>query len=455
MTSRSTAIILYTSGSTGRPKGVIQTHGNLLQRVDRWKSNFAIPSDDRFALVGSMSVSHGMTVVLNALLRGATLCPFDVARDGVAAMADWLIDERISFISLTVTLFRSLADHLDGRNRRFPDLRLVRLAGEAVTANDVATHRRLFGSRTGLEVSYSATEVGPITSYLVAPNDTFPEGIVPIGVPYEGLTVAVVDGTGAELPAGETGEMVVRGSDLSTGYWNDPERTASRYNASSAAGQQEYRTRDLGRVRGGMLEYVGRLENRVKIRGFRVELGEIEAVLAQCVDVLHGAVVVHPGPDGEDRIVAYVQPKPGALPTVDTLRSDLAARLPDYAIPAVFVIQQHLPLTESGKPDRRALVAPGPHRPVLSSVWTSPRTPLEEVIADIWCKVLGLEEVGVDDSFLSLGGDSLKAQRVAVQLSKAVGLDLPLGELMGADTIAQVGEVVKRLCDTAQEECRR
>lgn len=453
--STSIALILYTSGSTGRPKGVVQTHRNLLQRVERWNGNFTVPSNDRFALVSSMSVSHGMTVLLNALLRGATLCPFDVARDGVAALVDWLVNERISFMSLTVTLFRSLANNLDSSGRRLPDLRLLRLAGETVTASDVALYRRLFGDHAGLEVSYSATEAGPISAYSINPDDAFSDGIVPMGRPHDGLALTVADSHGVEVPDGEPGEILVRGLDLSPGYWNDPERTESRFSTVPSTGQREYRTGDLGRIKDGMLQYLGRLENRVKIRGFRVELGDVESALAECRDVLHAAVAVHPGPDGEDRIVGYIQPKPVARPTVDTLRADLAIRLPEHAIPAVFVILESFPFTESGKPDRRALLAPRPQRPVLSSAWTLPRTPLEGVIANIWREVLGLEQVGVDDSFLSLGGDSLKAQRVAAELSKAVGADLPLGELMGADTIAQIAEVVKCLCDPAQQECRR
>ncbi len=428
------ALILYTSGSSGRPKGVVQTHGNLLQKIDACAAVFQTTRDDRFAMLSAPAVGRGMVVLLSALLNGAALCTFDVARQGLAAFVAWLINDRITILPAGPSLFRALAGSVETGSHRFPDLRLVRLGGESVTVNDAAEHQRLFGPHTRLMVSYSTTESGPTAYHCVSPKDTFPDGLVPIGRPLDGVTLAVVDPSGADIAEGEIGELVVRSHYLSPGYWNDPEQTASRFSAVTATGEREYRTGDLGRRRGGLFQYCGRLADRVKIRGFRVELGEVENALGRLADVQHAAVVVRPGSDG-DRLVAYVQARAGAHQTTDTLRTALAVQLPEHAIPAAFVFLDKLPLTESGKPDRQALHEPPSDRPELSTPFVLPRTSLETTIAAIWCDVLGLDRVGVNDPFRSLGGNSLKAGVWRHGCRSVVGVELALGDLIDAQPL--------------------
>ena len=290
--------------------------------------------------------------------------PFDVRREGLSRLADWLIGERISVYVSSATLFRTLADSLDG-SRRFPALRIMRVGGERVTADDVAAHRRLFGPESRLLHAYSTTESGPVAMHVVERDQTFPDGIVPVGRPPDGVAVFLQDDSGNSPAAGAVGEIVVRSQYLSPGYWEDAERTAAAYAPVPGSPElRDYRTGDLGRLRDGLLEHLRRTASRVKIRGFRVELEEVEVVLGRCPDVLRAVAVTRLQADGTAVLVAYVERRSGCNPTSDTLRAALALTLPEYSIPSVFVILDNLPLTESGKPDRALLPELPGDRPV-------------------------------------------------------------------------------------------
>lgn len=439
------ATILYTSGSSGKPKGVIQTHRNILHHIDVGAVAFGTTRDDRISLLTWYAMAQGMIVTASALLCGATLCVFDVRRDGLTALAEWLDDERISMYVSVSSLFRSFARTLDP-SRRFPDVRLVRIGGERVTPDDVSACRRHFGSTARVLVSYAATEAGPIALHQVHSAERFPEGIVPVGRALDGVTVVVRDEHGRQLPDEETGELIVRSAYLSDGYWGQPTQTAQAFstpNDAASTGEREYHTGDLGRIRNGCIEHLGRIRNSVQIGGLRIELEEVEAALLACPDVLRGAVLAKPRPDNEAQIVAYVQPIEGRSPTVDTLRSAMEQHLPEQMIPSRFLILETLALTDSGKIDRQRLPEPPAERPTLSSEWAEPITPVERVVAATVGEILGVARVGRDDAILSMGADSLMAGQVASRLSKHFGKRISLGDLLRASTVARIAALVE------------
>ncbi len=456
------AFIMYTSGSSGEPKGVVQTHRSVLQKIRATTLMLETTPEDRIAMFSTYAVGQGMTAMLSALLRGGAVCQFDVRRQGLELLARWLVEQRISIYMSSATLFRSLARTLD-RSALFPDLRLIRLGSERVTTEDVDAYRRLVASQVGVRlthkttresesstprllIAYSSTETANISMHLVGPDEQFPDGIVPVGRTSEGVSVSVVDEAGQPLPPGEEGEIIVRSAYLPAGYWRDAERTARTYLPVPDAPEERIcRTGDLGRIRpDGCLEHRGRKDRRVKIRGYRVELEEVERLLSNHPSVAHAAVLARTDRRGDPLLVAYLEMKDGVTTPVEDVRGYASLHLPDYMVPATFIVLDAMPASDTGKINRSRLPDPPLDRPSLSAAYVQPRTALESTIAAIWRDVLGLDGVGVHDPLLMVGGDSLRAAQISSRLSAAVGVEVPLWQLLEASTIADVAALVAR-----------
>jgi acyl carrier protein len=267
---------------------------------------------------------------------------------------------------------------------------------------------------------------------------------VPIGRPIANTRAYVADHRLWPLPVGVPGELLLGGEGLAHGYLGRPELTAERFvpDPFGPAGGRLYRTGDLVRLRpSGEIEFLGRIDQQVKLRGFRIELGEIEAALNGLPGVATSAVMVREE-TGEKRLVAYVVGAPDASPAPNELREGLRGRLPEYMVPAVFVFLDALPLTPNGKVNRRALPAPEADPDAFGTEFVAPRTPLEEQIAEVWAAVLGMEKVGLDDTFWDLGGHSLLATRVLSRLYEALGVELPLQTLFEHPTLVDFAETV-------------
>jgi len=438
------AIILYTSGSTGRPKGVLTTHGLLLQKFDRANAVLQIRNGDRMTFFSTFALGQGVNNILMAFLSGATLCPFDIRREGLARLTSWMAEQRLTIYLSSATLLRNLMRTLED-GREFPDLRILRIGGERVLPSDIVSAHRVF-PRAQVIVNYACTETGPVTMHATDREETFPDGIVPIGRPVDGIAVRIVDEAGSEVAQGDEGEIVVQSSGISPRYWRNPEQSGATFKTvPGGAGDWRYHTGDLGRVRSdGRLEHLGRKDLRVKIRGFRVEIEEIESVLNQLPDIVRAAVAAKPDVEGDLRLVAYVQLPKQSDVTRDTLRGQIALRLPEYMIPTAFVFLDEIPTTESGKVARQRLPDPPAQLPAVSPESVMPRSALEETIASIWREILGLETVGVHDAFLSIGGDSLKATLVVSRLSSRIGVEVPLWALFEASTISELANAVER-----------
>ncbi|WP_407690800.1 amino acid adenylation domain-containing protein [Saccharothrix syringae] len=417
------AYVIYTSGSTGKPKGVVVPHANVVRlftRTDHW---FGFGPDDVWTLFHSYAFDFSVWELWGPLLHGGRLVvvPFEVSRSP-KDFARLLHDERVTVLNQTPSAFYQLI-------AEEPDLpvRYVIFGGEALDVRKLDAWR----GRGALINMYGITETTVHVTW------THADGT--IGVPIPDLRVYVLDEDLKPVPPGVVGEMHVAGAGLARGYLNRPGLTASRFVADpfGAPGSRMYRSGDLARWVDGKLDYLGRADQQVKIRGFRVELGEVEAALRAHPNVSQVVVVAN-----EHRLVAYYVPdKPTAA---SELRDHTARVLPDHMVPAAFVALDGLPLTANGKLDRVAL--PAPERDAVTSTeYVAPRTETEAAIADIWADVLGVERVGVADSFFALGGDSILSLRITSRTKATFDVDLSPRDVLTARTVAALAELVEEL----------
>jgi len=450
------AAVAYTSGSTGRPKGIVSNHRGVLHAVMRHTNTCHTCMHDRLVMFRA-----SLRAYLYALLNGAAFYPVDLHQEEPARLADWLIQEEITIYRAAVSVFRSLATGLTG-TEGFPHLRLIFLFGEPTYHTEVELYRKYFSDRCILASSLGCNEFDDYAYFFLDKDTSLPSGVVPGGHPVKDTEVLLLDDDGRPVGVDQIGEIAIRSRYNAAGYWRRPDLTQAAFLPDPAGGDERiYRTGDLGRMRSdGCLFHLGRKDFQVKIRGYRVEVAEVETALLELDTVKEAVVVGHedtrgdssaPLPSGlslsvEDRagkrLVAYIIPTGPHAPTVSELRRLLANKLPDYMVPAMFVMLDRMPLTATGKVDRRALPRPEGIRPALETSFVAPRTPIEEQLARIWAEVLGLDRVGVHDNFLELGGDSLLATRVISRVLPQFQVKLPLRDLLEASTVGEMGEVI-------------
>ncbi|MFD6529606.1 amino acid adenylation domain-containing protein [Streptomyces sp. NPDC060184] len=452
------AYVIYTSGSTGTPKGVLVPHGALAERVRWMREGYGITHADRVLHCASLSFDTSAEELFPALASGATL----VVAEAGGALPDLLghaFTADVTVMDLPTPYWHQLVADLDAV--AWPDsLRLMILGADQVRSTAVGAWRARFGDRVRLVNSYGPTEttiIATTADLAAADSRTRP----PIGAPVGGVRVTVCDARGGPVPPGTPGELLIGGAGVTYGYTNRPGATARAFvpDPEGPPGSRRYRTGDLVRHRhDGALEFLGRLDGQVKVRGYRVEPGEVENALMRQPGVAE-AVVLARG----DALVGYVVPAacaegphtPGAglRPRADTapgsevldpsaLRAALAASLPAHLVPNAVLVLERLPLTPNGKLDRAALPAPD-QRPALREAYVAPRTEAEELVADIWREVLGIDRVGAMDDFFDLGGHSLLATRVVARIRATVDLTVPLRTLFTHRTAAAFAEAVE------------
>ncbi|MEH1099579.1 amino acid adenylation domain-containing protein [Micromonospora sp. CPCC 205561] len=442
------AYVIYTSGSTGRPKGVMISHGAYAHHCGVIARAYDIDPGDRVVLLSALTFDVAMDGMMATLLAGATLVVSDPLFWSPAELPDHLARHRVTHMEITPAYYREVMDALPAGDDRLRHLKLMNVGSDVVT---VADARRW--AATGLPgrflVNYGPTEA--TVTCLLHPIAGDPPGerveaALPIGRPVPGTRAYVVDGHLNPVPVGVPGELLLGGARLARGYLNRPGLTADRFVPDpfgDGPGGRLYRTGDLVRYRpDATIEFLGRIDQQVKIRGFRMELGEIESALAEHPAIRAVAVLARETQPGEKGLVAYLVGRDGAPPAVGELRAHLRDRLPDYMVPAQWMVLDALPLTTSKKVDRRALPAPTPVRADLSRAYEAPRTPLEETVADIWATVLEVGRVGVHDDFFDLGGHSLLATRVLAHLRQSFDIDLPLRLLFEQTTVADLADAV-------------
>jgi amino acid adenylation domain-containing protein len=446
------AYILYTSGSTGRPKGVIHNHRNVLHNAMRYSNGCHIGEEDRVTLFASLGTGQGTPTAFSALLNGATLYPFNIREEGMASLAEWLIMEKITVYISAPTVFRHFVATLTGKEQ-FPKLRVIRLGAEQVRKSDVDLYTKYFSADSVLAIFLSATEVGNFSQYFIDKETEIAGNIVPVGYAVQDMEILLLDDTDREVGVSEVGEIAVKSRYLSPGYWRNPDLTDAAFKSDLAGGSTRiYRTGDLGRKRpDGCLEHLGRKGLQVKIRGFRVELEEVETILRLHPAVRESIVEARTDESENLRLVAYmIFHQDQTLTTTTELSTYLRTKLPDYMVPSAFVILDSLPLTPTGKIDRRALPQPDKAAHDSNVPFVAARSPVEREITDVWCEILGLERVGIYDNFFNLGGHSISATQIVVRLQRIFHLDLPLATLLVNPTVAGMAEVIETIRWTRQ-----
>ncbi|HXU45318.1 MAG TPA: amino acid adenylation domain-containing protein [Thermoanaerobaculia bacterium] len=445
------AYVLYTSGSTGRPKGVMVPHRGLVNYLAWAVRAYDVASGSGAPVHSPLGFDLTVTSLLAPLLAGRTAVLLSEQR-GVEELAGLLRTAGdLSLIKLTPAHLGLLAGGL-GQSDLAGRAGALVLGGEQLLGESLAGWReRAPGTRLINEYGPTETVVGCITYELPRPEPgaPAPSGPVPIGKPIANVEAYLLDAQGIPVPAGVPGEILIGGAGLARGYLGRPDATAERFVPhpfSALPGARLYRTGDLARrLASGDLEFLGRNDHQVKIRGFRLELGEVEAAVAAHPAIRECAVLAREDAPGDRRLVAYLVLEPAAPaagspaagisePSVDELRRFLAARLPDAMVPSAFLTLHALPLTPNGKVDRSALPAPGSARPQLEEEYEAPRTPLEETLAEIWAEVLGLEKVGVHDSFFALGGDSIRSVQVIAALVER-GIEATVEQMFRYQTV--------------------
>ena len=438
------AFLIYTSGSTGRPKGVVQTHRTILHNAFRLTRGMKLSAEDRIILLASLSGGQGVATTWCALLNGAALCPFPAMEKGVTGLAEWLRLRRITVYVSSASLFRHFLRTLDGGGH-FAEVRLVRLGAESGTAEDFAAFQRYFREDCVLLHSLSSSETGNISQFLLTQHDRVSTGRLPLGIPVEGMEILLLDDEGREVPAGETGEIVVKSRYLSPGYWHNDSLTAQKFSETGQEGLRIFRTGDLGRRNAdGLLMHVGRKDAQVKIRGYRIELSEIEDALARLPEVEKAVVCARATSDQDAQLIAYAIRRHGQTCTADTLRHALRATLPGYMTPAGFVFLENFPLTPHGKIDREALEKIDLHIPERALL-ENPSTETEVLLAGTWKQIFKSDFIARQDNFFDLGGDSLGAAVVAARVYGALEVELPLRAFADHPTLAELSGVIDEL----------
>ncbi len=436
------AYIMYTSGSSGRPKGVEVTHTSISRLV--LNTNYVqITPQDVFLQLAPVTFDAATFEIWGALLNGARLVlyPPDPMLD-LLKLKRVIHENSVGILWLTAGLFNSIVD---------ADIDLLSPVKQLLVGGDVvsAPHvRRLMERLNDCRVinGYGPTEGTTFSVCFPIPDSSAIERNVPIGRPISNTTAYVLDADGQLVPLGATGELYIGGSGLSRGYFQRADLTAESFvpHPFGGHGERLYRTGDMVRYsEHGVLEFVGRVDFQVKVRGYRIELEEIEAALLTERGIRQAAVLAQPDPRGEKRLVAYIVGAGQGGPDLELLRENLSLRLPGHMVPSVFVVLNALPLTANGKVDRRAL--PSPDRNPAPAA-TEPG--IEESVAEIWKSALGVSEVGPNDDFFDLGGTSLALINIVVEMGKRFTIPLDTSIVARGATVSALAAAVRERINT-------
>lgn len=443
------AYILYTSGSTGVPKGVVQTHRNVIAHLRAYTDRLSLRAEDRLSLLSTYAFDAAVMDIFGALLNGAALCPIDPRGAGLAELAARLRASDVTVYHSTPSLFRHLMNSL-GAEATLDGVRLVVLGGEEARRDDLHAFRRHFAPGCVLVNGLGPTESTLALQWFADHATPAPRASLPIGRAAPHVEVTLHNAAGEQVALFGAGEIRVRSAHVALGYWRREELTRAAF-SGEPGGPRTYRTGDEARLLpGGDLEFVSRRDAQVKVRGHRVEPGEIEAHLRASPGVRDAVVTARPGADGGARLDAWVVPREGASLDAAALRAALRERLPAHLVPSSIALVAELPLTATGKIDRRALASGAAATSVTSAPGpNAPEDALERALVGAWEEVLGVSPVSVHDDFFALGGHSLLAVRLVERVNRraaplGVARALTLAALFQGASVAQVARALRR-----------
>ncbi|MEH2261609.1 amino acid adenylation domain-containing protein [Nostoc sp.] len=443
------AYIIYTSGSTGQPKGVAMNQLALCNLILWHLENMKIPHGAKTLQFAPISFDVSFQEIFSTWCSGGTLLLItEELRRDASALLGFLQEKAVERLFLPFVALQQLAEVAVSSELVNSHLREIITAGEQLQITPAISQWLSKLTDCTLHNHYGPSESHVAASFTLADSvETWPL-LPPIGQPIANTQIYILDKYLQAVPVGVAGELYIGGVCLARGYLSRKELTLEKFISNpfdETGGSRLYKTGDLARyLSDSNIEYLGRIDNQVKIRGFRIELGEVEALLSQHGDVQASCVIAREDTPGNKRLVAYVVAHQDYPPTISELRQFLKAKLPEYMVPNAFVMLESLPLTPSGKVDRRALPIPDLYNEITDK-YVAPRTPIEELVAQIWAQVLKIEQVGIYDNFFELGGHSLLATQVVSRIRKIFKVELPLRELFATATLAELALLIEQL----------
>jgi amino acid adenylation domain-containing protein len=444
------AYVIFTSGSTGKPKGVLIEHRSVVNHATAMANHYKLGPQDRVLQFASLSFDVAAEEIYPTWSSGGSVVLWPIT-SGVAPIryfVEFIQEQRITVLNLPAPYWHEWVDELSHVGVP-PSVRLVISGSDKVSAGKFAAWRKHAATGVRFCAAYGPTEA-TITATVFDPVPGFESATdcMPIGKPVANAEVYVLDQSLRNVTDGETGELHIGGIGLARGYLNQPELSAERFIGNPFNGQKDsrlYKTGDLARRSpSGDLEFCGRIDDQLKIRGFRIEVGEIENVLRQHPAARAVVVIGREDGSGEKKLVAYVVVSNDNRPTSEDLRKFLQARLPEYMVPAAFVMLKSLPLTPGGKVDRRQLPPPEIERDEADKKYVAPRNDMERRLVEIWEKMLGVRPIGVTDNFFELGGHSLLDARLVAEVERHIGVTLPLATIYHTRTVENLARTLER-----------
>lgn len=443
----SPCIIFLTSGTTGAAKRPFRTHRAMCRHVWQLPAHHDYGPSDRQAHISSFAFGGSVPVVLGGLLTGGAIDVFNLRQTNASALASAMSARGVTILQLTPSLMRELTDIL-AQNPTHWQPRLIVVGGEKLYAQDLLALRDQLGWTCPVVHRLASSEAGVIAEWRVDLNVIDADAMVPVGYPVQDREITIVDENGQDLPHGETGEIVIRGDYLAKGYWGRADLTQEKFTADptpECLTRQRFATGDIGYFQtNGLLNYLGRKDSMVKIRGYRIELGAVENAMRAVDGVTNATVLVKKNRRNTETLLAYAQRAQGVDLNAFTVKAKLQKQLPEYMVPRRIIVMDEFPLTAGGKVAVQKLPDLGRNRPEGMPKVIPPQGRIEGALAEIWADVLEIDDIGRDDDFFDLGGDSLEALQVAMMLQKRIGEVFEEIDLFFASDLKGMAEIVAK-----------